>query len=132
MAYARVSSHDQKEDLKKQKAVLALHKPDVLLADTGSGLNFNKPGFRKLLSLILCGNVSEIIITHKDRLLRFGYELMEKLCLHFSIKITVLHEKQEKSFEEQLTLDLITIITVFTSKLYGKRSHKNKKRNKPG
>lgn len=132
VAYARVSCHDQKEDLEKQKAVLSLCTPDVLLSDTGSGLNFNKPGFRKLLSLLLSGSIREIIITNKDRLLRFGYELMEKLCLHFQVKLTVLHEKQQKSFEEQLALDLITIITVFTSKLYGERSHKNKKCSKAG
>jgi len=130
VAYARVSSYDQKEDLNKQKQVLSSFKPDVLISDTGSGLNFNKSGFNKLLTIILNQQAKEILITHKDRLIRFGFPLIEKLCLHFNIKITVIYEEKQVSFEQSLINDLISIITVFSSKLYGKRSHKNKKKIK--
>ena len=70
--------------------------------------------------------IQKIIITYPDRLLRFGFSLIEKLCQHFGTEITLLNLKKEQSFEETLAQDLITIITVFSSKLYGKRSHHNK------
>ena len=126
VAYARVSSHDQKADLEKQKDVLSAHNPDMLLSDIGSGINFNKPGFKKLIQLLLTGQIQKLIITYPDRLLRFGFSLIEKLCHHFGTEITLLNLKKEQSFEETLAQDLITIITVFPSKLYGKRSHQNK------
>jgi len=126
IAYARVSSYDQKADLEKQKYVLSAHNPDVLLSDIGSGINFNKPGFKKLINLLLTGKIKKIIITYPDRLLRFGFSLIEKLCQHFGTEMTILNLKKEQSFEETLAQDLITIITVFSSKLYGKRSHQNK------
>jgi len=126
IAYARVSSYDQKADLEKQKDVLSAHNPDVLLSDIGSGINFNKPGFKKLINLLLTGQIKRIIITYPDRLLRFGFSLIEKLCQHFWTEMTILNLKKEQSFEETLAQDLITIITVFSSKLYGKRFHQNK------
>ena len=126
VAYARVSSYDQKADLEKQKDVLSAHNPDLLLSDIGSGINFNKPGFKKLIQLLLTGQIQKIIITYPDRLLRSGFSLIEKLCQHFGTEITLLNLKKEQSFEETLAQDLITIITVFSSKLYGKRSHQNK------
>jgi len=102
----------------------------VLISDIGLGLNFNKSGFNKLLNLILHHQIKEILITHKDRLIRFGFPLIEKLCLHFNVKITVIYEEKQVSFEQNLINDLISIITVFSSKLYGKRSHKNKNKIK--
>lgn len=102
----------------------------MLISDTGSGLNFNKSGFNKLLILILHHQIKEIMITHKDRLIRFGFPLIEKLCLHFNTKITVIYEEKQVSFEQNLINDLISIVTVFSSKLYGKRSHKNKNKIK--
>jgi predicted site-specific integrase-resolvase len=76
----------------------------------------------------MAGEVSEVIVTHKDRLVRFGFELIERIAKQFGTKITVLMcEDKEPTFEEELAKDLITIITVFSSRLYGKRSHKNKK-----
>lgn len=127
VGYARVSSYDQKKDLETQKATLSTHHPNVLLSDVGSGLNFKKSGFNKLMTLLLNNKVKKIIITHKDRLLRFGFEIIEKLCQHGNVDIVVLYQEEKQSFEKTLVNDLISIITVFSSKLYGKRSHKNKK-----
>ena len=98
----------------------------MLLSDIGSGINFDKPGFKKLINLLLTGQIKKIIITYPDRLLRFCFSLIEKLCQHFGTEMTILNLKKEQSFEETLAQDLITIITVFSSKLYGKRSHQNK------
>lgn len=128
VGYARVSSHDQTKDLETQKATLLTYKTDVLLSDIGSGLNFKKSGFNKLMTLLLKNKVKKIIITHKDRLLRFGFEMIERICQHKNVDIFIIYEEKENSFEKTLIQDLISIITVFSSKLYGKRSHKNKKK----
>jgi len=127
VGYSRVSSHDQKEDLQRQSSVIKQSSVNKIFSDIGSGLNFNKKGFSPLIKLLFSGAVSEIKIIEKDRLLRFGFPLMEKLCAHFNTKITILRQKPALSFENQLAEDLISIITVFSAKLYGKRSHANKK-----
>ena len=122
-----MSSHDQKDDLTRQSSVLKQSGVNKIISDIGSGLNFNKKGFSTLIKLLFSGIVSEIKIIEKDRLLRFGFPLLEKLCAHFNTKITILRQKPQLSFENQLAEDLISIITVFSAKLYGKRSHANKK-----
>jgi len=83
---------------------------------------------RTLLRLLLSGRVSEIILTHKDRLLRFGSELIFRICECCNTKVIVLDEPQEMSDEERLTKDVLEILTVFSARLYGKRSHKNRAR----
>ena len=122
-----MSSHDQKDDLTRQSSVLKQSGVNKIISDIGSGLNFNKKGFSTLIKLLFSGIVREIKIIEKDRLLRFGFPLLEKLCAHFNTKITILRQKPQLSFENQLAEDLISIITVFSAKLYGKRSHANKK-----
>jgi predicted site-specific integrase-resolvase len=129
--YARVSSHDQKADLLTQENKLLdfANKSQLtnikLISDLGSGLNYKKKGLKQLLNLILTQQMKTLIVNHKDRLLRFGSELIFTLCNHFNIEVIVLEEK-ELSFDETLTHDVIELMTVFCAKLYGKRSHKNK------
>ena len=96
------------------------------IKDLGSGLNFNKKGFKQLLHLILNQQCQRLILNHKDRLLRFGSEIIFQLCHYFGIDVIILEEHDE-SFEQELVSSVLEIITVFSSKLYGKRSHKNKK-----
>ena len=131
LLYSRVSSHDQKKDLITQQSKL-LHFAKTnnysnikLISDLGSGLNFKKSGLNTLLQLILTQQIHTLIINHKDRLLRFGSELIFKLCDFYHIKVIILEDKS-LSFEETLTHDVIELMTVFCAKLYGKRSHKNK------
>jgi len=82
-----------------------------------------------LLNLILSKKIDKIYLTHKDRLLRFGYELISKIANHFGTEIVILsHQSHETNQESSLAQDLIEIITVFSSRFYGSRSHKNKKR----
>jgi putative resolvase len=83
VAYARVSTHDQKKDLETQEQVLRQQKPDVIIKDLGSGMNYRKSGFLKLLGLIVTRQIKELILTRKDRLLRFGSEIIFFLCQHF-------------------------------------------------
>lgn len=125
VGYARVSSHDQKSDLTTQAAFL---KPfcDEVLEDLGSGLNCKKTRLRQLISKLLSQSVSELHLTHKDRLLRFGHELIFQLCRWSGCRVIIHNEEQTVSFEQELCKDVLTLMTVFSARLYGKRSHHNK------
>ena len=132
IAYARVSSNDQKEDLARQCELLEAYCAAKgwrfeLISDLGSGMNYRKKGLKKLLDLILKKQIKRIVLTHKDRLLRFGAELVFSLCEIQNIEIVIINKGEQPSFEEELTKDVLEIITVFSARLYGSRSHKNKK-----
>lgn len=132
VAYARVSSHDQKADLERQALVLeayCLHHGYnfEVIKDLGSGLNYKKRGLQKLLQLIVSEQLDRLVITNKDRLLRFGAELIFSLCEYFGVEIVVLNRKEDASYEEDLAKDVLEIITVFSARLYGSRSRKNQK-----
>ena len=132
IAYARVSSHDQKEDLQRQMQMLEYFCTSrgwvfEIIADLGSGLNYSKKGLRKLLQKIVNGDIQRLVLTHKDRLLRFGSELVFALCEAKEIEIVIVNKGETPSFEEELASDVLEIITVFSARLYGSRSHKNKK-----
>ena len=132
MGYARVSCHDQKEDLPRQidrltKHGLASGKSVLIVKDISSGLNCNKPGPRKLLALLLSGTVCELILTYKDRLLRFGSELVFFICKRLGVTVTILDSPEVKTVEETFTEDVLAILTVFSAKLYGARSHRKTK-----
>ena len=132
VAYARVSSHDQKADLDRQKQVLELYCasqgwPFDLISDLGSGMNYHKKGLKQLLEKILDGRVSRLVITHKDRLLRFGAELVFAICEAKNVEVVILNRGEDATFEEDLAKDVLEIITVFSARLYGSRSHKNAK-----
>ena len=98
----------------------------ISITDLGSGLNYKKKGLNQLISLIFSNQVNTLILNHKDRLLRFGSELIFKLCDFFKVKVIIVEQVTDKSFEETLSADVIELMTVFCAKLYGKRSHKNK------
>jgi len=132
VGYARVSSHDQKEDLIRQSEVLELFCASngwqmEIIKDLGSGLNYSKKGLKRLINLITDGKVERLVITHKDRLLRFGSELIFSLCEIFGTEVVIINRTEDSSFEEDLAQDVLEIITVFSARLYGSRSHKNKK-----
>lgn len=132
IAYARVSSHDQKDDLVRQKKMLELFCSAngwqfEIISDLGSGMNYHKKGLRKLLNAILDEQVGRLVITHKDRLLRFGAELVFSICEARNVEVLILNKGEGATFEEDLAKDVLEIITVFSARLYGSRSHKNKK-----
>jgi putative resolvase len=132
VGYVRVSSHDQKADLERQKQFVQekAGKPvDMVIKDLGSGLNYKKSGFKQLLLLLLQGKVKELILTHKDRLLRFGSEIIFQICQHFGVKITILDQCDDRPPMEKFCRDLVEIMTVFCSKIYGHRSHENRRRS---
>jgi predicted site-specific integrase-resolvase len=124
VCYARVSSHDQKEDLVRQSSVLesfcaAQGWTYEIVQDLGSGLNYQKKGLKKLIKMICSGAINRLVITHKDRLMRFGSELIFSLCESFGIEVVIINAKEESSFEDDLVQDVLEIITVFSARLYG-------------
>lgn len=132
VGYCRVSSHDQKQDLLRQKQVLELFCAQngwqfEIIEDLGSGLNYSKKGLKRLIGLIVDSRVERLVVTHKDRLLRFGSELIFSLCEQFGTEVVIINRTEDASFEEDLAADVLEIITVFSARLYGSRSHKNKK-----
>ena len=132
VAYARVSSHDQKDDLERQKQVLELYCARQgwtfeVIADLGSGMNYRKKGLRRLLDAIIAGRIGRLVITHKDRLLRFGVELVFAICEAKNVEVVILNQGEDATFEEDLAKDVLEIITVFSARLYGSRSRKNQK-----
>lgn len=131
VAYARVSSHDQKEDLQRQVHMLEIYCSSKgwsfsVTKDLGSGMNYNKRGLKQLLEQIMNGQIGRLVLTHKDRLLRFGAELVFSLCAVKNVEVVIINQGDEPSFEEELAKDVLEIITVFSARLYGSRSHKNK------
>ncbi len=131
VAYARVSSHDQKEDLIRQEKMLEMFCSShgwtyKIISDLGSGMNYHKKGLKKLLQLILNQEIDRLVLTHKDRLLRFGSELIFALCEENEIEVVLVNQGSDLSFEEELAADVLEIITVFSARLYGARSRKNK------
>ena len=133
VCYARVSSHDQKEDLVRQAALLetfcaANGWTYEIVQDLGSGLNYNKRGLQQLIKRICSGTVGRLVLTNKDRLLRIGSELVFSLCEAYNTEVVIINQgEQPLSFEEELAQDVLEIITVFSARLYGSRSHKNRK-----
>lgn len=130
--YARVSSAKQESDLKRQIDFLQKKYPGYkVISDIGSGLNYNRKGFKRLLEGIFTGTIEEIVVAYKDRLCRFGFEIIEQFCEHFSTTITVVDDSDTKSEESELAEDIISIITVFSARFHGRRKYRNGKlRNK--
>ena len=131
VTYCRVSSAGQKKDLTSQKNAvesfcLAAGKIiDDKLEDIGSGLNYKWKHFLQLMEMVERGEVSEIIVAHKDRLVRFGFEWFEKFCNDHGVSILVMNA-ESLSPEQEMIKDLLSIIHCFSSRLYGLRKYKNK------
>lgn len=130
VAYCRVSTKSQKDDLEKQvenvkSYMYAKGYSFEVITDIGSGINYKNKGLRELISLIDSNQVTKVVILHKDRLVGFGFELIQLLCELHDVDIDII-DKSERSNEEELTDDLIGIITLFAERLYGSRSKKTR------
>lgn len=131
IGYCRVSSNKQKDDLERQidnmKIYLdSLNKSYEIITDIGSGINYKKKGLRDLLNKINNKEVDKIIVLYKDRLLRFGFELIEYMANLNGCEIEIL-DSTEKTQQEELVEDLIQIITVFSCRLQGRRASRTRK-----
>jgi predicted site-specific integrase-resolvase len=128
ICYCRVSTNSQKEDLERQINFFRIEYPGYeIVTDIGSGINFKRKGFNSILDLAISGDLKEVVVTHRDRLCRFGFELIKRIVQERSNGVIVVLDKTETSPEQELTRDLVSIITVFSSRLYGLRSNKIKK-----
>lgn len=131
IGYCRVSSVKQKDDLERQienvtSYLCAKGYNFEIISDIGSGINYKKKGVVKLISMITSCEVEKIVVLYKDRLLRFGVELLEEVCSKYGTSIEII-DQTEKTEEQELVEDLVQIITVFSCKLQGKRANKAKK-----
>jgi len=132
VGYCRVSTKNKINDLDRQKQVIELFCSSKgwnykMIEDVGSGLNYKKKGLNDLVSMIESEQIDRLVLTHKDRLLRFGAEIIFKLCELHNVNIEIINKDEEKTdFQKELVDDVLSIITVFSAKLYGQRSHKNK------
>ena len=126
ICYIRVSSNNQKDDLDRQKQLMISKYPNyTIIEDIGSGLNLNKRGIKKIIHLAIAGKVKELVIAYRDRLTRFGYELIEELITKYSKgKIIVLSENDKLEPEEELVKDVMAIMNVYVAKMNGMRKYK--------
>ena len=127
IGYCRVSSHKQKDELVRQEDnvktyMLAKGYQFEIVTDIGSGINYNKKGLNHLIDLITNSEVDRIVVLYKDRLLRFGFELIENLCTKYGTKIEII-DSTDKTEEQELVEDLVQIVTVFSCRLQGKRAN---------
>lgn len=131
IGYCRVSSNKQKDDLEKQVEnvktyMIAKGYTFDTITDIGSGINYNKKGLNQLISMITNYEIEKVVILYKDRLLSFGFELIENLCNRFGTAIEII-DQTEKTGEQELVEDLVQIVTAFSCRLQGKRANKAKK-----
>jgi predicted site-specific integrase-resolvase len=127
--YARVSTRKQVDDLSRQ--IEYIRRPEyanyIPIKDIGSGINFKRKGLSTILDSCLQGDIGEVIVAHRDRLCRFGFELIEYMVSKGGGKITVLENTEERTCEQELTDDLLSIIHVFSCRQMGRRSYANRK-----
>lgn len=131
IGYCRVSSNKQKEDLERQVEnmqtyLMSQGKPFEIVKDIGSGLNYKNKGLNKILDRVTSNEVEKIVVLYKDRLVRFGYELIENICTKYGTDIEII-DTTKRTEEQELVEDLIQIVTAFSCRLQGKRANKAKK-----
>lgn len=135
LVYARVSSPNQRKDLENQVKVLQDFckskkiKPDEVLTEIGGGLNFKRRRFNDILSMVEKRQVKTLVIAHKDRFVRFGFEWFKSFCENHGCEVLVIDD-QKLSPETEMVNDLMTIIHCFSSRLYGLRNYRKSLRGK--
>lgn len=134
--YARVSSKKQESDLGQQIDLLLSQYPgSEVIKDIGSGLNYNKHGISRLVARVCRGEIARIVVTFKDRLMRFGFELFEQICKENSCQIVVYSENFESENEvktetKELQEDLLDIVNVFVARRNSKKAGQFKRERK--
>jgi len=127
ICYCRVSSPKQMDDLNRQKDFFRTKFPDhILVTDVGSGINWKKKGLKTILDKAMHGDISEVVVAHRDRLCRFAFELLEWIFERNGVKLLVLNEEKGESSDNELTDDILSIIHVYSCRKMGRRRYKNK------
>jgi len=128
VAYCRVSSFKQKDDLERQKDFFRTNYPDYeLVTDIGSGINWKRKGLRSLLESAMQGDLGEVMVAHRDRLCRFAFELIEFILETKQVKLTVLDENKYQSENGELADDILSVIHVYSCRSMGKRRYQKQK-----
>ncbi|AGC01820.1 transposase [Acanthamoeba polyphaga moumouvirus] len=128
VCYCRISSKKQSSDLDNQIYYMKKKYPNhLIIKDIGSGINMERPGLKKLIKMAIDGELNEVVIAYKDRLARFGYELIEWIINTYSSgEIKIINKKEEETPEEEITKDILQIMNVYVAKINGRRKYKNK------
>ena len=131
IVYCRVSSNKQKDDLERQIENMKIYltangKPYEIISDIGTGINYKKKGLKELIKRISQNKVEKVVVLYEDRLLRFGFALVEYIASLYHCEIEII-DNTEQSEQQELVEDLVQIITVFSCKLQGKRANKARK-----
>lgn len=127
ICYCRVSSRKQMDDLERQKDFFKHKFPThKLVTDVGSGINWKRKGLKTILDKAMHGDISEVVVAHRDRLCRFAFELLEWIFKRNGVKLLVLNEEKEHSSDQELADDILSIIHVYSCRKMGKRRYKNK------
>ena len=126
--YSRVSSKTQLDDLHRQTQYIQRAKPEYAsydsITDIASGINFKRKGLQTILDACVQGTIGEVVVAHRDRLCRFGFELLEYIIRKSGGFITVLDNPTSKSTEQELAEDLLSIVHVYSCRQMGKRSYR--------
>ena len=128
--YARVSTPKQKTDLENQIKFLRQYlvskglNPEYVYSDIASGMNEDRKGLNEMMSDIISGKISKVVISHKDRLTRFGFGYLKTIFSRYNTEIEIVNLEDEKSFQDELSEDLVATIHQFSMKFYGKRKNK--------
>ena len=132
VCYCRVSSRKQSEDLERQiQFMKRLYPRNEIISDIGSGINMKRRGLNKIIDMAIKGEICEVIIAYRDRLARFGYDMIERIIQEYSKgEIIVINDAEEKTPVEEITEDIISIMNVYTAKINGLRKYKTKITNK--
>jgi len=128
ICYCRVSSNKQREDLERQVKYMKEKFPThEIIQDIGSGLNYKRKGLEEIMEKAISGEIEEIVIAYKDRLTRFGYEIIEWLISKYSNgKIIIINKEEEETPVEELSTDIVSIMNVYVAKINGLRKYKGK------
>jgi putative resolvase len=125
ICYCRVSTRNQKDDLERQITFMKEKYPThEIMSDIGSGLNMNRKKLREIIKLAINGEINEIVVAHRDRLARFGFDLIENLISEYSSGNIIIANKKELSPEEEITQDMLSILTIFSARVNGLRKYK--------
>ena len=127
ICYCRVSSKKQMDDLERQKDFFRSRYPEhILVTDIGSGINWKRKGLKTILDKSMRGDISEVVVAHRDRLCRFAFELLEWVFSTNKVRLLVLNENKEQSSEQELSDDILSIIHVYSCRKMGTRRYTNK------
>lgn len=126
VCYCRVSTHGQKDDLIRQINYMSDKYPEYeIISDIGSGINFNRPGIQKIIDYAISGNLLTLVVAYKDRLCRIGYDLLEHIMIKYSNTKIVLDKDVKETLNEEISNDILQIITVYSAKINGMRKYKH-------